>query len=340
MKKLHLLFVLVTSFVLSTSCGTTPPDIDPSDCPQEDPVATVSSTIATVTTSVTATGTGGSSSTTSSSAASSGTGGSSMLPEYDAPGADEIMSRLHSCRKLTYTQLGNFLRNRGVTVPVGTSSDLKSVTVNVFGGTLTLNQVFGGSGAACEMADTTANGSGPGNDPLCPAGEVCFCNQDDKLNEINRTCLDVGNNSPDAKDGYCVSKPSTAGYLYFTGKNSLGVPKLDSRLGEKDEHTTASAMKIMDVFIQSAPQIISNVNNPVKAPACTLNGKNRPMFDQTDGSCVEETVSCLIGQPATEDHMLLCNLIVSKANPGDPSDVNKKKIIAVAALLSAAHSCQ
>ena len=203
-----------------------------------------------------------------------------------------------------------------------------------------LSQLFGGSGSACEMADTAANGSGPGNDPLCPMGEVCFCNQDDKQSEVNRTCLDVGNNSPDAKDGYCVSKLATPGYLYFTGKNSLGVPKLDSRLAEKDEHTTASAMKLMDIFIQSAPQIINNIGDPAKAPACSLNGKNHPMFDPVDGSCVEESVSCLIGQSATDDHMLLCNLIIQKANPGDLSDVNKKRIIAVSTLLSAAHSCQ
>jgi hypothetical protein len=263
-----------------------------------------------------------------------------MLPEYDVPAADEIMSRLHSCHKLTYSQLGNFLKNRGVAVPLGAASDLKSTMVTVFGSTQTLGQIFGGSNSACEMADTAANGSGQGNDPLCPNGEVCFCNQDDKQNEVNRTCLDVGNNSPDAKDGYCVSKQSTPGYLYFTGKNALGVPKLDSRLGEKDEHSTASAMKLMDIFIQAAPQIIANISDASKAPACSLNGKNKQMFDPLDGSCVEENVSCLIGLPATEDYMLLCNLIVQKANPSDQVDVNKKRVIAVAALLSSAHSCQ
>lgn len=340
MKNLYLLFTFVSAFALHSACGSTPPDIDPSDCPQqENPNSTASST--SVAASVASTvGSGGSSSTMASSSSSNGAGGMSMLPEYDVPAADEIISRLHSCRKLTYTQLGNFLKNRGVALPTSAASDLKSATVSVFGMTQTLSQIFGGSGSVCEMADTTANGSGPVNDPLCPVGEACFCNQDDKLNEVNRTCLDVGNNSPDAKDGYCVTKIPNAGYLYFTGKNSLGVPKLDSRLAEKDEHTTASTMKLMDIFIQSAPQIISNIGDPTKAPACTLNGKNLPMFDPKDGSCVEETVSCLIGQPATDDHVLLCNLIIQKANPGDLSDLNKKRIIAVSTLLSAAHSCQ
>jgi hypothetical protein len=260
-----------------------------------------------------------------------------QLEQYETPKQDEIVSRLHACHKMTYYQLGNFLRARGAAVPDGGLLDVRTSQVSIFGNVQTLGSVFGGSGQACEMAVTDANGT---NDPTCPSGEVCFCNQDDKMNQVNRSCLDVGNNSPDAADGYCVAKPATAGYLYFSGKDSFGVPRLNSRMAERDEHSTASAMKMMDVFIQAAPQIIANISNPAKAPACTLNGKNLPMFDPKDGSCVEESVSCLIGTPATEDHVLLCNLLVQKANVNDSIDVAKKRNIAVAALLAAAHSCQ
>ena len=258
------------------------------------------------------------------------------LPQYDLPNLDEIASRLHSCHKLSYSQLGNFLKARGVAVPQGGLVDTKMTTTPVFGQNVTLSNIFGGSGNSCEMAITDANGT---NDPVCSSNETCFCNQDDKNNQVNRSCLDVGNNSPDAADGYCVAKPATAGYLYFAGKDALGFPKLDSRMAEKEEHSTASAMKLMDIFVQAAPQIIANISDPIKAPACTLNGKNKSMFS-TDGSCVEESVSCLIGTPATEDHMLLCNLLIDKADKSNLTDVSKKRIIAVAVLLSAAHSCQ
>jgi len=325
------------TFLWVNSCGSTAPDVGANDCPSvEDPQHVTDSTVIAVTSSSTTSGMGGSSETPQATV-STGTGMSDPLPQFEVPAADEIMSRLHGCRKPSYAQLGTFLRSRGVSIPPGNVSDVRTTQVSVFGQTMTLGSIFGGSGAACEMAVTDANGT---NDPLCPANESCFCNQDDKLNQNNRGCLDVGNNSPDAADGYCVSKPSTAGYLYFTAKDALGYPKLDSRLGEKEEHSTASAMKMMDVFIQSAPQIIANIGDPSKAPACTLGGKNRPMFDPADGSCVEETVSCLIGIPATDDHMLLCNLIVQKAKVGDSSDLTKKRVIAVATLLSAAHSCQ
>lgn len=334
MKKLFFSILLLAAVL---SCGSADPNIGPSICPEDELVDSHQAS------SVVSTTSAESSQQTSASASTSGSGGSGgsePVPDWENPGLDEIMSRLHACRKLTYAQLGNFLKNRGVAVPVGVSSDLKMTTAQVFGTSQTLSQLFGGSGSACEVAETAANGAGAGNDPLCPANETCFCNQDDKQSDVNRMCLDVGNNSPDAKDGYCVAKPSTPGFLYFTGKNSLGVPKHDSRLAEKDEHTTASAMKLMDIFIQSAPQIITNIGSSSRAPACTLNGKNLPMFSPIDGSCVAESVSCLIGTPATEDHVLLCNLLVSKAKQGDASDLNKKRIIAVAALLSAAHSCQ
>lgn len=165
--------VLAASYMMSVACGTVAPDIGENECPEpEDPM-----TVATV--SAVSSGMGGASSVSTSSSVSSAvtSTGSGMEAEvYDVPMADEVASRLHSCHKLTYSQLGNFLRNRGVSVPPGGVSDLKNSTVTLFGSTQSLGSIFGGSNNACEMADTVANGSGQGNDPLCPAGEVCFCN--------------------------------------------------------------------------------------------------------------------------------------------------------------------
>ena len=333
--------VFVGAFAMSAACGSEAPNLSGSECPvQENPSTTVTSTSAT--TGAGGTTTSGPASTAASVTVTTGasTGSGMEAPQYDVPAADEITARLHSCHKLTYAQIGNFLRARGVLVPPGNVSDLSSTMVTINGVNKTLGSIFGGSNTGCEMADTVANGSGVANDPLCAMGETCFCNQSDKLTDLNSTCLDVGNNGADAKNGYCVKKIATPGFLYFNGKDALGVPKLDSRQGEKDEHSTSAAMKLFDIFIQSAAEIIANIADPTKAPACTLNGKNLPMFDPNDGSCVEESVSCLLGMPASEDHMLLCNLIVQKANVADVTDVTKKRNIAVAVLLSAAHSCQ
>jgi hypothetical protein len=241
--------------------------------------------------------------TTSGGATTTTSGGStSSGGNSNGPSASEVAARLHGCRKIRYDSLGSLLTSRGV--------DAVS---------------FGGSLAACEL--------NPGaNDPKCSnPDEFCYCAPG------KDGCVDVGNE--DGDNGVCVTKPQTAGFLYQSGEDAFAVPKPDSRQGEKDEHTSASALRLMDIFIQAAPQIIANIDDPSKAPACQINGQTWPMF-ASDGSCVEEAVSCIIGSPATSDHMLLCNLIVDKANANDPVDLEKKQIIAVAALMSAAHTCE
>jgi hypothetical protein len=132
----------------------------------------------------------------------------------------------------------------------------------------------------------------------------------------------------------------TAGQIYQTGGDALGVAKFDAREGERYFHTTAGATKLFDIFVQAAPEIIANIGNPAMAPACSLNGSNKPMFDAMDGSCVRDSLSCIMGRPATEDDLILCDLMLAQATPGDAADLKNKQNIAVAAFLSAAHTCE
>ena len=132
-------------------------------------------------------------------------------------------------------------------------------------------------------------------------------------------------------------QPPTAGQLYKAGGDALGVARYDAREGETYFHTTAGAAKLFDIFVQAAPEMIAGVQS---APACQLAGAGRPMFDADDGSCVYESLSCIMGRPATEDDMVLCNLMLAEADPASPADLTLKQRITVAAFLSAAHSCE
>lgn len=134
--------------------------------------------------------------------------------------------------------------------------------------------------------------------------------------------------------------PKSAGFLYQSGGDALGVAKFDAREGERLFHTTAGATKLFDIFVQAAPEIIANIGDPTKAPACVLNGASNPMFDAMDGSCVRESLSCIMGRPAREDDLILCDLMVAQADPNNMADVQRKRTIAVAAFLSAAHTCE
>lgn len=136
-----------------------------------------------------------------------------------------------------------------------------------------------------------------------------------------------------------VSNPDSAGELYKGAKDTFGVPPIDSRANERSFHTTAEATKLFDIFLRAAPEIVANIGNPQAAPACVLNGNSKPMFD-ANGQCVFESVSCLLGRPATPDDMTLCNTLVSKADPSNQNDVTNKRYIAVATILAAGHTCE
>jgi len=136
-----------------------------------------------------------------------------------------------------------------------------------------------------------------------------------------------------------AAAPSSAGGLYTSAKVAFGVPPQGSRRSEPSFHSTAEATKLFDIFLQAAPEIIDHIADPVRAPACVLDGQSRPMFDVT-GACVPESVSCLLGRPATKDDLALCNSLVDKASPEDPGDVAVKQRMAVAVLLGAGHTCE
>ncbi len=125
--------------------------------------------------------------------------------------------------------------------------------------------------------------------------------------------------------------PPTAGQLFKEGTQALGASNYDARVGESLVWTAAGAAKLFDIWVQAAPEIIANLPN---MPQCQVNGVGPQVFDEND-KCVEDAVSCLIGRPATADHLAICNSAVQNA-----SSVDNGKNIAVATLLSAAHSCE
>ena len=83
--------------------------------------------------------------------------------------------------------------------------------------------------------------------------------------------------------------------------------------------------------------MIANIQN---MPACQANGTGKPMFDSTTGDCVFESLSCIMGRPATAQDIKLCNAMLQHAAPGNQADLEIKRKITVAAFLSAAHTCE
>jgi Spy/CpxP family protein refolding chaperone len=123
----------------------------------------------------------------------------------------------------------------------------------------------------------------------------------------------------------------TAGAIYGSAGQTLGEPNYGARMRENLDLTTASASKLFDIFAQAAPEIIANM------PAleqCKVGGAGAQLFNQYD-QCLADGVSCLLGVPATASHMEICNQTVANA-----SDPERGKVMAVALLAAAAHTCE
>jgi len=128
-----------------------------------------------------------------------------------------------------------------------------------------------------------------------------------------------------------TGNPAPAGQLVSEGRDALGSANYASRTGESRTWSNSGATKLQDIFVMAAPEIIAAMPN---LEQCQVNGEGVEVFDAED-KCNEPAVSCLIGRPATSEHMAICNHIVSTA-----ADVEKGKAIAVAAMLGGAYSCQ
>ena len=76
------------------------------------------------------------------------------------------------------------------------------------------------------------------------------------------------------------TNPPTAGQVYTNGGDAYGVAKYDAREAETYFHTTASATKLFDIFVQAAPEIIANIQS---VPFCQYNGVGNPMFESGHG---------------------------------------------------------
>lgn len=128
-----------------------------------------------------------------------------------------------------------------------------------------------------------------------------------------------------------ATDPDSAAQILAHGEKTLGAADYDARAGESIVLTSAGAAKLFDVFAAAAPEIIANLET---APLCQVSGKGPTMFD-AKGSCNADAITCLIGRPATPEHVAICSATAKQA-----SSIDNGRVIAVATMLAAAHSCE
>jgi len=122
-----------------------------------------------------------------------------------------------------------------------------------------------------------------------------------------------------------------AGPMYRAADQALGAPNYGARISETTELTTASASRLFDLLVVAAPEIIENVENEER---CQIGGRGVEIFD-ADGACTEAGLTCLLGQPASSEHIALCDLMVDRASTPETG-----RVVAVASVLAAAATCE
>jgi hypothetical protein len=121
---------------------------------------------------------------------------------------------------------------------------------------------------------------------------------------------------------------NSAGALYQSGQGPLGVAVYASRTPEMLNPSTSALAKEYDIFVAAATEILkSNLASSTRCPGTQL-------LDTT-GAFTHDGISCLIGKPATADHLTLANQLVSQA-----PDTTTGPELAIATLLAAAHTSE
>jgi len=123
----------------------------------------------------------------------------------------------------------------------------------------------------------------------------------------------------------------SAGRIFTDSTVALGGPKYTDRVRETTELGIATASKLFDIYVQAAAEIIATLPT---SPACMKGNSATQLFDATN-RCVAAGFTCLMGIPATAEHLAICNETVKRAaNP------EAGKRLAVAVLAAAAHTCE
>ena len=141
----------------------------------------------------------------------------------------------------------------------------------------------------------------------------------------------VGRMLADVGVDLAATEATSAGALYRRSDQAMGAPNYAARVPETIELTTASASRLFDVLVQAAPEVIANLGS---VPRCQVAGTGVTLFD-ADGQCNADGLTCLLGEPATADHVALCNAALSESPTPE-----KGQVLAVAALLAAAATCE
>lgn len=124
----------------------------------------------------------------------------------------------------------------------------------------------------------------------------------------------------------------SAGQLYTQGFSAMSAPNYAARVKEGLAVTISGASREFDILAAGATEIITNVPNLARCKDAA--GTAAAVFDAS-GKCQASGLTCILGVPATQAHLDLCNLTVTRAST---PQIGQR--MAVAVMMAAAYTCE
>jgi hypothetical protein len=128
---------------------------------------------------------------------------------------------------------------------------------------------------------------------------------------------------------------NSAGNLYTGGQSALGVASYSGRVPEMIIPSTAALSKEFDIMVAAGQEMSTDIQaGTLSTPAC-----NGTPFIDSSGNFTQDGLTCLMGKPATADHLAIANGAVAEAVSQGLTKVQGQQI-AIGAILEAAHTCE
>lgn len=128
---------------------------------------------------------------------------------------------------------------------------------------------------------------------------------------------------------------NSAGLLYKGGASALGVANYGGRVPEMIIPSTAALSKEFDIMVAASIEIQA----AAKAGTLNMTACTGTQLLDSSGNFTKDGLSCLMGKPATADHISIANDAITQAvSQGLTKDQGQQ--IAIASILEAAHTCE
>jgi hypothetical protein len=128
----------------------------------------------------------------------------------------------------------------------------------------------------------------------------------------------------------------SAGLLYQSGANIMGVANYPARVAEADRNSTGGLTRLFDMFLAVAEELLPAVGGDKLGSGTACPGTT--LFN-ADNTCSADGFACLLGSPLSAVQLSECSNAVKRIASLTANDMLRAKRMTVATIASSAYLC-